>query len=304
MNLNENKQKAIIRVLAMTFVLNLAIALAKLIYGYYSHTLSMVADGFHSLMDSTANIVGFVAISYAFAPPDAEHPYGHRKAEILASLFIGILLGLTCLEILKEVVSRFFHPTTPEVSLVSFAIMVVGIGINLWVVNYESKAGKRLNSPLLLSDAMHTRSDVLVSLSVILSLGAIWLQWYLMDLLISLAITGVIGKMAYTLFAENLGILLDQIPVNREEISRIVKGVEGVYDCHQIRAHGAPEALYLELHIWVNPEQSVTAAHALSHQVKNRLKEAVEGLQDATIHIEPAKLPLTEAVSHDQEAKI
>lgn len=304
MNLNEIKKKAIIRVLAITFVLNLAIALAKLLYGYQTHTLSMVADGFHSLMDSTSNIVGFVAISYAFAPPDEEHPYGHRKAEILASLFIGVLLGLTCLEIIKEVVSRAFHPTTPEVSLFSFAIMAVGIGINLWVVHYESKAGKRLNSPLLVSDAMHTRSDVFVSLSVILSLGAIWMHWYLLDILISLAITGVIGKMAYTLFSENLGILLDRIPINKEEITQLVESVEGVCHCHQIRAHGAPEALYLELHIWVNPEQSVTAAHELSHQVKNRLRESIEGLQDATIHIEPAKPPHNETVSHGQEAKI
>lgn len=110
MNLNEIKKKAIIRVLAITFVFNLAIALAKLLYGYHSHTLSMVADGFHSLMDSTSNIVGFVAISYAFAPPDEEHPYGHRKAEILASLFIGVLLGLTCLEIVKEVVFLGHRP--------------------------------------------------------------------------------------------------------------------------------------------------------------------------------------------------
>lgn len=297
MSSNENRQRAIIRVLAITFVLNLAIALAKLVYGYYSQTLSMIADGFHSLMDSTSNIIGFVAISYAFAPPDEEHPYGHRKAEILASLFIGVLLGLTCLEILKEVISRFFHPTTPEVSLFSFAIMGIGIAINLWVVYYESEAGKRLKSPLLASDAMHTRSDVLVSISVILSLGAIWMKWYVLDIFVSLIITAVIGKMALSLFKENLGILLDRTPINSDEIAAIAESIAGVSNCHQIRAHGTPEALYLELHIWVDPELSITAAHTLSHRVKNRLKETVEGLQDTTIHIEPAKLPLNETTS-------
>jgi cation diffusion facilitator family transporter len=292
------KQQAIIRVLAITFVLNLGIALAKLGYGYYTQTLSMIADGFHSLMDGTSNLVGFVAISYAFDPPDEAHPYGHRKAEIVASLFIAVLLGLTCVEILKEVVTRLFSPATPEVTMISFIIMGLGILINLGVVRYESRAGKELNSPLLISDSMHTRSDILVSISVLLSLLAIKLQWYFLDTLISLAITGVIGKMAFEIFQENLGILLDKIPLNKKEIEEIVENTEGVFHCHQIRAHGAPEALYLELHIWVAPEQTVTKAHELSHLVKDRLKSAIEGLEDVTIHIEPAELP-KKAVPHN-----
>lgn len=289
MKFSDQRQKAIIRVLVITFVLNLVIALAKLIYGYYGQTLSMVADGFHSLMDSTSNIVGFVAISYAFAPPDDEHHYGHRKAEILASLFIGVLLGLTCLEIIKEVINRFLHPTTPEVTIFSFVIMLIGIIVNIGVVTYESREGKRLNSPLLLADSEHTRSDVLVSLSVIVSLAAIWMHWYILDIFVSLAITGVIGKMAYTLFRQNLEILLDRTPIDREVIAKTVEAIEGVYHCHQIRAHGTPDALYLELHIWVDPGQSITAAHELSHQVKDHLKASILGLEDVTIHVEPAQ---------------
>ncbi|PIQ24319.1 cation transporter [bacterium (Candidatus Blackallbacteria) CG17_big_fil_post_rev_8_21_14_2_50_48_46] len=285
------RKSQIVRVLAITFVLNLVIALAKLGYGYFTHTLSMVADGFHSLMDSTSNIVGFVAVAYAFDPPDEDHPYGHRKAEIVASMLIAVMLGLTCLEIIKEVASRLSAPVTPEVSVFSFVIMVVGVLINFWVVWYETRAGKAFNSHLLLSDAMHTRSDVLVSLSVLVSLGAITLRWYWLDLLVSLGITLVIGKMAVQLFRENLGILIDQTPIDRELVREKVKAVSGVYDCHQIRAHGLSDAIYLELHIWVDPNLRVTQAHELSHQVKDALHSAFPGLLDATIHIEPADLP-------------
>ena len=90
-----SRKAQILRVLVLTFVLNLLVALMKLFVGYFSQTLSMVADGFHSLMDSTSNIIGFIAIAYAFDPPDEQHPYGHRKAEIIAALLIAVCFSKT-----------------------------------------------------------------------------------------------------------------------------------------------------------------------------------------------------------------
>lgn len=282
------RKSAIIQVLVVAFVLNVGIALLKLLVGYYSKTLSMVADGFHSLMDSTSNIVGFIAVTYAFEPPDEKHTYGHRKAEIVASLLIAFMLGLTCLEIIKELISRLFHPVLPVVSSTSFLVIGIGILVNVGVVWYELRAGKILNSHLLCSDAAHTRSDILVSISVLFSLIAISLQWYWLDIGVSLGITFIIGKMALQLFHENLGILLDQIPVNQKEVADVVMQQAGIQGCHQIRAHGFSDAIYLELHIEVDPQLTVTKAHELAHQVKERLRLDDPRILDVTIHIEPA----------------
>lgn len=281
------RRRQISRVLVVTLALNLLVAGAKLFYGYASGTVSVIADGFHSLMDGTSNVVGLVAIYFASAPPDEEHHYGHRKAEILASLMIAMLLAVTGLEIVKELVGRFFEPHTPSVSAWGFGIMLAGFLINLGVVRYESSVGKRLNSQLLLADAEHTRSDVLVTLSVMASLAAIHFRLYWLDPLVSLGIVAVIGHSAFSLFRQNIGTLIDRSPLERAEILRRVESVPGVAHCHKIRAHGSPDEIYLELHIWVDPELSVRQAHTLAHRVKAGLMASQPHLADVTIHVEP-----------------
>jgi cation diffusion facilitator family transporter len=290
MNLSpQQRQREIIKVLLITLVLNALIAGAKLIYGYHAGAMSMIADGFHSLMDGSSNVIGLVAIGYAFAPPDAEHPYGHRKAEVLAALGISVLLGMTCLEIGRELWERIWHPSTPNLSFWAFVIMVTGVLVNLAVVAYESRAGKRLGSQMLSSDAEHTRSDVLVSLSVIASLVGISLKWYWLDLVVSAAIIIVIGKIAWELFSQNFQILVDRMPIDSQAISARVEQIPGISHCHKVRAHGTADAIYMEFHIWVDPQMSVADAHALSHQAKDALQSEITGLSDVTIHIEPSR---------------
>lgn len=284
-----NKQKAILKVLIITFILNIMIAISKLVYGYWSHTFSMIADGFHSLMDSTSNIVGIVAILYAFKPPDEEHPYGHSKAEIVASMLIAILLALTCFEVLQKLIDRLTHPQTPTINWMAFGIMLMSVGINTLVTLYETKKGKELNSPILLSDAEHTKSDILVSLSVFVSLVGIHYKIFWLDIVVSIGIIGFIGYTAYSLFKLNMLILIDTIPINSEKIARVVHQIEGVRNCHKIRSHGTPEMIFVDLHIWVDPTISIIEAHKISHQVKSSILTEIGTIKDVTIHVEPAE---------------
>lgn len=282
------RRRQITRVLVITLLLNVLVALGKLAYGYASGTISVMADGFHSLMDGTSNVIGLVAIRFAYDPPDQEHRYGHRKAEILAALMIAVLLAITCLEILKELLTRIVSPVVPEIGVGGFVLLGVGLLVNLFVVWYEVRAGKRLKSHLLLSDAEHTRSDLLVTVSVLCSMLAIIQGWYVLDYLVSLGIAGVIGHMAWHLFRENIDILMDRSPIDCLEIQQMAQNCSGVLHCHKVRAHGSPDEVFVDLHIWVAPDLRVDAAHALSHQVKAALMQARPELADVTIHIEPA----------------
>ncbi len=285
------RQSKIKHVLIVTLVLNIVIAVAKLLYGYASGAISVMADGFHSLMDGTSNVIGLVAIRFAFAPPDEEHHYGHRKAEILASMMISILLGITCLEIMKELVSRLFSPQHAQVNYWGFGIMLSGLLINLVVVWYESKWAKKLQSQLLEADTAHTRSDVFVTLSVMASMVAIYWELYWIDSLVSLGIVILIGRTAYLLFRKNMDILMDRSPVDRQAITDLVNQQPGVRNCHKVRAHGSPEEIYMELHIWVDPDLKVREAHDLAHGVKSVLMAHRADLADVTIHIEPDEIP-------------
>ena len=152
--------------------LNLIVAIAKLIYGYHSGALAITADGIHSLLDASSNVVGLVGIAAARRPPDANHPYGHRKYETVAALGIVAMLFLGCREIAGAAIERLRAPHLPHVTIAGFVILFVTLGINLLVVWFERREGRRLQSELLLSDAAHTGSDVLASVLVIVSFAA------------------------------------------------------------------------------------------------------------------------------------
>ena len=152
--------------------LNLAVAFAKIIYGTLTSTLSMTADGYHSLFDGVSNIVGLVGSFIAARPPDKEHPYGHQKYETIASIFIALLLLYVGVEIFRHALDRFLIRSVPEVTAISFLVIIGTMCINYLVTRYEYRQGLALRSQVLIADSLHTKSDIYVSLSVILSLAA------------------------------------------------------------------------------------------------------------------------------------
>lgn len=158
------RQKEINRVLFITFLLNLLVSAGKLLVGVFIHSLSMVADGIHSLVDASSNIVGFISVYFASKPADEDHPYGHQKFEVVAALGIALLMGVTCVEILRTAYGRFLHAQAlVDPTPAAFGVMLVTMGINSWVSWYESKKGMELHSAVLSADSAHTRSDILAS---------------------------------------------------------------------------------------------------------------------------------------------
>jgi cation diffusion facilitator family transporter len=266
---------------------NIAVAVAKLTLGYATGAVSVVSDGFHSLTDSTSNIIGLIGLRASFKPPDADHPYGHRKFETLAAGAIFIFLSLAVLEIGRAAVKRLGSPTPPEVTWVSFAIMIVTLLINIGVVKYESREGQRLNSELLLADALHTRSDVFATIGVLFSLTAVWAGYPLLDPLGGIAIAVLIAHTSYEIARDATGILSDRVVIDEDDIRAVVMAVPGVLGCHRIRTRGSLDHVFLDLHVWFHADASLHEAHHDSHVVKDRLMERFPQIADAIIHIEP-----------------
>ena len=156
-------------VLVRILFLNLAVAIAKIAYGHASGTISILSDGFHSLTDAASNVAALVGLRIARKPPDTNHPYGHRKYETFASLGIAVMLLLGCQHLFGAAIERIRHPRVPEVGSAGFLIVLGTLAINLLVVMFERREGRRLESELLLADAAHTSSDVMASLLVLVS---------------------------------------------------------------------------------------------------------------------------------------
>ena len=275
------------RVLARVLILNVAVACAKLGFGYATGALSIISDGFHSLTDGASNVMGIVAMRAARKPPDEDHPYGHRKYETLAAAGIFVFLLLVVIEVVQTALGRLRGSEPPEVTPASFAVMLVTVAVNLRVVRYESERGRALKSELLLADAAHTRSDVLTSCAVILSLAGVWLGYPMLDAVGGLVVAVFIAHTGIQIGREASGILSDRVVMNEDDIRKVVMNVPEVKGCHHIRTRGSADHTFLDLHVWFSGETQLFEAHRLSHVVKDRLMDAYPHIRDAVIHIEP-----------------
>jgi cation diffusion facilitator family transporter len=170
------------------------VAGAKLIFGYATGAVSIISDGFHSLTDSASNVMGLIGLRIAGKPPDANHPYGHRKFETLAAAGIFVFLLLVVIEVVESAISRLRTGSAPHVTSLSFVVMVVTVIVNLLVVRYETGRGRALKSELLLADAAHTRSDVWSSCTVLLSLAAVRLGYPMVDALGAIVVAVFIAR--------------------------------------------------------------------------------------------------------------
>src|SRR5258708_4731817 len=161
---DDERYRQVRRVLLRVLFLNLLLAAAKVIVGVSTGALAMVADGIHSVMDASSNVIAIVAAAISARPADEAHPYGHRRFEPIATLTIGGLLLLAAWEILQTGVQRLLKGAATTVRTANFAVMVGTVIRKLIASAYESVRGKALRSDLLLTDATEGRSDLIISL--------------------------------------------------------------------------------------------------------------------------------------------
>jgi cation diffusion facilitator family transporter len=279
--------KEIRRVLIYTLILNIAVATAKIFYGYITNSISMLSDGFHSFFDGSSNVIGLIGTWIASKPPDENHPYGHRKFETLATIAIAVLIFGAGIEILREAYSRIKVPPDIEVTFMSFLIMAVTLTVNIGVMSYEIKKGRKLKSDFLLADAMHTKTDIYISLSVIISLIAVKIGYPVIDVIAAFVITVFIAKMGFSILKSATAVLTDTACIDPEKIEKTVNAVKGVRGCHEIRTRGYEDFISVDLHLLVDPEATAQEAHDLAHSVEEAIKKEFVSIKDVIIHIEP-----------------
>lgn len=285
------RPRAVRRVLLVTLALNVAVACAKIAYGHASHVLSIRADGFHSLTDSSNNLIGLVGVWLASRPADDDHPYGHAKFEVIAAGLVGLsLLGMAV-----DVVYSSFERLTgtsvpaPAIDAGAFVVLLTTLAVNVGVARWEGARGKALDSPLLLSDAAHTRSDVLVTLGVLATVLLVHFGLPLADLVAAIGIAGFIGWAGVSVLRQNLGYLADSATLEPSLVERVVCEVPGVASAHKIRTRGMPGSIYVDLHIQVAPTLTVVEGHQVTHWVIDAIRAEFSGVRDVLVHTEPAR---------------
>jgi len=288
---NENATehyKGVKKVLIWVLLLNWLVALAKIAYGLLTNCSSMAADGFHSLSDGASNIIGLIGIHFACQPEDQDHPYGHKKYETLFSLAIAGMLFILAFNLAKQGIIRLSRPSTPQIDIGSFIIMLVTLGINIFVMHNERKKGLHLKSDILISDALHTTADIFTSLSVIIALIVIKLGYPILDPIVTIIISLFIALAGWKIVKESSAVLCDTAAIlDVKKITDIVLAIEGVKNCHKIRSRGRPDDIHVDLHVQVEGTMHINTSHKICYAIENAIKKSIPEVTDVVVHIEP-----------------
>jgi cation diffusion facilitator family transporter len=289
--LSDTAKTDVRRVLWITLGLNVLVSASKIAVGTLSGSSAMIADGFHSLVDGTNNVVGLVVTALAYAPPDEGHPYGHRKFETAATLAIGLALLTLAYQVVSQALGHFTTTRVPAIGVLNWVVMAVTLVVNLFVAWYEGREGRRLGSPYLIADAAHTRSDIYVTLGVVGSFAGAkaGLPW--VDAVVAIGIAIFIAFMGVQILVGSFHTLTDRAAIPADTIRHTVLGVPGVSDCREIRTRGGADAVYVDLIVHVDGSMALRDAHDVCDWIEAALMRKHPEIVDVVVHLEPAMKP-------------
>ncbi|HKA59517.1 MAG TPA: cation diffusion facilitator family transporter [Gemmatimonadales bacterium] len=269
-------------------IANLVVVAAKATIGAFASSLAVVGDAVHSSIDAVYNILGLVVIHMASRAPDEDHPYGHRKFETLGALGICVVLVVTSFELGRSAISRLIAGgRLVQLTDLGLALLIGTLAINVLVAWYENRQGQLLQSELLIADAAHTRTDVFITIGVLIGMifsrqGHLWV-----DPAVAIAVALLILRVAYQILRRVVPVLVDERAIPEPTIRSSAQAVDGVISAYGIRSRGGKSGVrYAEVTIAVDPHANVADAHAIADAVEERLKKDLE-LEEVTVHVEP-----------------
>jgi cation diffusion facilitator family transporter len=275
------------RVLGGILAANIIVVIVKFTVGLDTNSLAVFGDALQSSVDAVNNLFAIAVVRVASKAPDEDHPYGHAKFETLGALLIALLLALSIFELVRGAITRLVAGA-PQPSVSTTALIFLGFTllVNVGVVWFETRAGRRLKSDLLLADALHTRTDVFITLGVVagLSLARAGLAWA--DPVLALFVAVLVGRAGYQILRRSIPSLVDERAFDQATIRREAEGVDGVVSAYSIRSRLAGDHRFAELTISVDGRANVASAHRIADNVEDRLRQNLD-LDTVTVHVEP-----------------
>ena len=262
---------------------------AKLGAWLFTDSVSLLSSLVDSLLDAAASLVNLFAVRSALQPADREHRFGHGKAESLAGLGQAAFIAGSGVFLLLESVERLITPSAVEHGLIGIGVMAFSILLTLVLVGFQIYVVKRTNSIAISADSLHYRIDILVNLAVIVSLFlASILGWKLADPLFAILIIAYMGIGAYKILRRSLNDLMDtEFPeADRARIREIVLAHPDVLDIHDMRTRSSGPDAFIQLHIEMDRDLTLVAAHEFSDQVMYSVERAFPNAQ-VLIHQDP-----------------
>lgn len=294
----EVRKRKIYRVTFVGFAVNLVLSLVKLAAGILGRSGAMVADAVHSFSDLATDIVVIVFARISAKPRDDDHDYGHGKYETLATIIISLALGIVGAGILINSIQAIRIVVDggllPRPGLVALAAAVVSIAAKEVLYRYTVRVGRSIESPSVVANAWHHRSDALSSLGTLVGIGCAYFlgqKWRIADPIAALVVAVFIFKVAFDLIRTGLGELLERsLPADvEEEILRIVTADPAVREPHNLRTRRIGASIAVEVHVRMDGAMSVARSHEATVAIERRLRARYGEGTMISVHVEPLK---------------
>jgi cation diffusion facilitator family transporter len=279
-------------------IVNFFLVLIKAAAGISAGSFAMLADALHSFADIVASAVVYVGIRVASKPADADHPYGHGKAESIASKIVAILVILAGLNIAYLSTRALFSVPQPAPGVMALWAAAISIVVKEMLFRYTIKISMESNSKVLMANAYEHRSDAISSVAAFIGIGGARLglffdqpQLYYLDPLAGMLVSVFIIRMGWQIAKDAANELMDSQadPSLTAALQAFVMQVEGVMEVHSIRARAAGPYIIVDLEIGVDEEITVKEGHDVAKRVKEKLLVENEQIGDIMIHVNPCR---------------
>jgi cation diffusion facilitator family transporter len=274
------------------------LTIIKLIVGFTTGSLGMMAEAAHSGLDLVAAVVTFLAVHFSDRPADADHTYGHGKIENFSALIEALLLVITCVWIIYEAIQRlFFHDVPVETNFWSFAVMIASVVVNIYWSRMLSATARKHGSQALEADALHHQTDVWSSYVVLGGLALVWLgqnvdpaheeAFTKADSIAALGVAVIVALVTYDLGKRTVDVLLDRAPAGTtDQLAAAASAVDGVLNVGQVRVRRSGAKLFVDMNVAVDRNLSFEDTHALAESVEARVQQVSPGA-DVVVHTDP-----------------
>ena len=293
-----SRVRSIYRVTVIGFAVNLLLSAAKLVAGIFGRSSAMVADAVHSISDLATDVVVLLFVKISAKPKDACHKYGHGKYETIASLIIALALGAVgvgiCINGAEKIAAVVRGEQIAKPEFIALIAAAVSILTKEWLYRYTVKVGRQTDSPAVIANAWHHRSDALSSIGTLIGIGCAYLlggKWVIADPIAAIVVAAMILKVAIDLLRKGFDELVEgALPSDvEEEIIRIITEDAAISHPHNLRTRRIGSSIAIEVHIRVDGDMSVRESHSLTESIEHRLRERFGENTMIAIHVEPIK---------------
>ncbi len=295
-NISVEHARLLRRATGAALAVALFLAVSKAVAWWLSGSVSLLAGLTDSLLDGAASLLNLLAVHYSLRPADDDHRYGHGKAEALAGLGQAAFIGVSALLVGAQGVDRLLHPQPLGAPLLGIVVIVVSLVLTVALLAYQRHVVRVTGSTAIRADSLHYRSDLLLNSSILLALVLASYGWAQLDAIFGIAIAFYILWSAASILREAGAVLMDTevSPEISEDMHRLVCSVPGVLGCHDLRTRVSGTRWFVQLHLELPGELSLSRAHALCDQVEATIHERYPRAE-VLVHADPQEVVKPEA---------